>query len=449
MTQVASPQANSQAATGVQRALLRAWLAVMAFLYHVPHTIALRNVLLVLAIALVALGWRRWPRPSLPETLRASAWVLVALTAWIALQAVLFSPTTWYALGRLRGDWLMHAVGGFTAAFIAVRVRPPNALRPVVFALALAVALVLLHQARLWATSGTWTLRTMPYAQLDFQSTVHGMLAALVIADRASLVVRGQSPLALGVRTGWVLCAFVLGTDVLLQARNGTLVLLALLLVAIGLVFRLRAGGRQRLYILGAAALAAGLVALASWHTDQRWSRIAESYAIGWTSDSTCWQHYVQSNCPSTPSGADLEESAYSRAAWAREALRAIADRPLGLGFGHEAFGRAVQQRYGIVGWGSSHSGWLDFTLAVGVPGLALLLAAGALAMRGGWRQFRAQDDGMGLIFSFFVGGYLLRCLLDGHLSGWRLGMFAFICGIIIASMNLRREPQEASGLLR
>jgi hypothetical protein len=433
-------------AAGAGHALLLAWLAVMTFLFHVPHTIALRNFLLVAGIVLIVAGWRRWPRPSLPASLRACAWALLVLTAWMALQAVLFSPTTGYALGRLRGDWLMHFVAGATAALIAFRVRPSNALRPVVFALGLAVALVLAHQAFLWLTSGTWILRVMPYAVLDFQSTVHGMLAALVIGDRACLVVHGKSPLALGARTGWLLCAFVLGTDVLFQARNGTVVVIALLLAGIALILWLRIARRRRIFALGAAALAAGLVALASWHTDKRWSGLAESYALGWTSESTCWHNYVEANCPTTPSGAPLEESAYRRAAWAREAVRAIEQHPLGLGYGHDAFGRALQQRYGIAGWGSSHSGWLDFALGVGLPGLVLLIVSGALAMRGGWRQFRMHDDGTGLLFSFFVGGYLLRCLLDGHLSGWRLGLFTFICGIIIASMRPRNNEREVYG---
>ncbi|MCX7149253.1 MAG: hypothetical protein NTY05_07550, partial [Rhodocyclales bacterium] len=60
----------------------------------------------------------------------------------------------------------------------------------------------------------------------------------------------------------------------------------------------------------------------------------------------------------------------------------------------------------------------------------------------GGWRQFRQHDDVAGLMFSFLTGDYLLRCLLDGHLSGWRLGLFAFICGVLIAAMkNSRRQP--------
>ena len=84
----------------------------------------------------------------------------------------------------------------------------------------------------------------------------------------------------------------------------------------------------------------------------------------------------------------------------------------------------------------SSHSGWLDFALAAGIPGLVLLLLTAALAIRGGWRQFRDHDDPAGLMLTFLVGSYLLRCLLDGHFSGWRLGLFAFICGVLVAAMK-------------
>jgi O-antigen ligase len=90
---------------------------------------------------------------------------------------------------------------------------------------------------------------------------------------------------------------------------------------------------------------------------------------------------------------------------------------------------------------GSSHSGWLDFALGTGLPGLGLLLLTAGFAIRGGWRQFKEFNDGAGLLLSFFVGGYLLRCLLDGHLSGWRLGLFAFVVGILIAGM--REQPEN------
>jgi O-antigen ligase len=89
----------------------------------------------------------------------------------------------------------------------------------------------------------------------------------------------------------------------------------------------------------------------------------------------------------------------------------------------------------------SSHSGLLDFAIGSGLPGLALLLLTAGLAIRGGWRQYRRHDDAAGLMFSLLVGGYLLRCLIDGHMSGWRLGLFAFLCGVLIAAM--KRSPEK------
>jgi O-antigen ligase len=96
--------------------------------------------------------------------------------------------------------------------------------------------------------------------------------------------------------------------------------------------------------------------------------------------------------------------------------------------------------KYGLTGFGSSHSGWLDFALGTGLTGLALLLIAAGTAIRDGWKQFREGQDAEALVFAFFVGGYLLRCLLDGHLSGWRLALFAFACGVLIAALKDSRR---------
>jgi O-antigen ligase len=117
----------------------------------------------------------------------------------------------------------------------------------------------------------------------------------------------------------------------------------------------------------------------------------------------------------------------------ARHSIDFIGENPLGIGFGHDAFGRAMLLKHGHPGLGSSHSGWLDFAMGTGLIGLALLLATAGLTILGGWREFRKKKDAQALLLAFFVGGYMLRCLLDGHLSGWRLGLFAFIVGVLVA----------------
>ncbi|MBK9352074.1 MAG: hypothetical protein IPN05_18625, partial [Sulfuritalea sp.] len=89
-----------------------------------------------------------------------------------------------------------------------------------------------------------------------------------------------------------------------------------------------------------------------------------------------------------------------------------------------------------LQGHGQQPQRLAGFRAGCRASGLGLLLLTAALAIRGGWRQFRERGDAAGLMFAFLVGGYLLRCLLDGHMSGWRLGLFAFLCGVLIAAMK-------------
>jgi hypothetical protein len=230
-------------------------------------------------------------------------------------------------------------------------------------------------------------------------------------------------------KLAWSALAVALFADIVLRARNGTVVTAILLMVAV--VFVARLAPRLLALLLAVAVLAGSSLML-----DKRWSGMTESLAVGWNSASPYGRTWDAADRPPTLSEMPLEESAYARAAWARQAMDAIAEHPMGLGFGRDAFGRVVETKYNFKGMVSSHSGWLDFALAVGVPGIALLLLTSGLAIRGGWLQFRRHDDPAGLMFAFLVGGYLLRCLLDGHMSGWRLGLFAFICGVLIAAMR-------------
>lgn len=415
--------------------LWAAWCVAVVFLYSVPHTVALRNLLLLAGcLAAVAATLRGRGRPRFPPRLAAAALSMGALTLWLLGQGLFVSSAPGVVLGNVWSDWMVPLLTAVLAAWCAVRLPHLRSLRAVLAGLGLTVALVVLHQGWLWLSGGTWPLGMVPYAQRDFQSAVSGFLLSLLVAERLVVSLGLDSPLGLPRITGWVLFLAAVAVDLLLMTRNGTLVALVLMAAAALLYLRSHEGiGIKALLLVLAVPL---LVAAGSLLGDARWAGFAESYRVGWTSDSRYWLTNDPAERPATPSGAPLEESAYMRAAWAHQAAVAIGEHPLGLGFGRDAFGRAVALKYGRTGMVSSHSGWLDFAVGAGIPGLALLLLTGAFAIRSGWRQFRAQDDGAALMFGFLIGGYLLRCLLDGHLSGWRLGLFAFLCGVLVAAMK-------------
>ena len=418
----------------LREAFWQAWLVAVVFVYPIPHTIALRNLLLLAGLVALLATWRGAARPRLAAAMLPAAWALAATTAWLVLHSLAVAPAPTLALDNLRGDWIVPLLVAALAAAAGARIEPRRALRAVIAALLAHMLWMFAWQAWQLATTGAvgdGSKGLVPFGERDFHSTLNGFLLALLLAER--LAARpGASILA--PRPGWIALGLALVADLALRVRNGTLVSLCLLLLSTTLMV----GRRPRFVLPLLAVVALGGVSLT---LDARWSRFAESAQIGWTSSSRYWLDLEPTSQPTTPSGAFLDDSAYLRVAWARQALATLAEQPLGIGFGRDAFGRAIEQRHGHRGMISSHSGWLDFALGSGLPGLVLLLATGGLAIRGGWRQYRRHDDAAGLMLSLLASGYLLRCLLDGHLSGWRLGLFALLCGVLIAGMG--RSPTK------
>jgi hypothetical protein len=426
-------------AAGAMAWFWQAWLATIVFIFPIPHTIALRNLLLLIGLLTLLAILRRTVRPLPPPSLKLAAWGLVATTTWLVLHSITVAPAPTLALDNLRGDWIAPLLTAALAIWAATQLPRARAAQAVTLALAAHMMWLLGWQFHLWLVAGAWPFKATPFAAYDYQGTLNSFFLSLLVADRLAWVLEEYSPLALGQRFGWALLLLSLVSDIALQSRNSTTITVLLLLAA-GLAL-LRASSRQWRVI----AIATGMIVMVgsgSLSFDSRWQGLRESTAVGWSSPSLYWLTNDAATRPVTPSGAELEESAYLRTAWAHQALQAIGEHPLGLGFGRDGFGRAIAEKYNYPGMVSSHSGWLDFALGAGLPGLALLLITAGLAIRGGWMSFRQHGDGGGLMLGFLVGGYLLRCLLDGHLSGWRLGLFAFIVGVLIAGMkNPRTEP--------
>lgn len=296
------------------------WLFLLVAIYPVPHTIALRNLLLLAGLLGLVWHWRttlhalsilKWRL----AWLTISAWLLAALSAWIVIHALFIAPLPAMALDRARADWLMPLLLLAIGATVAIRSRNGDALRGLLIALALHIVLVAIFQCGQWLMLGHWPFGVMPFAERDYHSTLNGFLIALLLADRLSLLVAGSVPIKFSAGAAWGLLIFALGADVLLKARNGTVVSIVLLAVAVAILladFRCRKRWGLRIALaVGFAALLGGM----SVRNDVRWQGFSESIAIGIESNSPFWMTGDPSQLPSTPSGNPLEQSAYARAA--------------------------------------------------------------------------------------------------------------------------------------
>ena len=174
-------------------------------------------------------------------------------------------------------------------------------------------------------------------------------------------------------------------------------------------------------------------LATISYRLDARWATFAETAEIAWTQrGGDAWLNPDEIPTPNLASGVAAEASAYHRISWIRAGLDLVADYPLGVGYGRNAFGHALKKT-NETRLGHAHSGIIDWTVGTGLPGLVLWLGLlGSLLALGLRRYFRKQDPA-GLVLVFAVGGFFGRMLIDSINRDHMLMLFFLILGMLVA----------------
>jgi len=94
------------------------------------------------------------------------------------------------------------------------------------------------------------------------------------------------------------------------------------------------------------------------------------------------WKYSGEKGYPVNESGKVVSGTNYERIAWGVSAITLIEENPLGYGLLERSFGNLAKIKWPESKLSQSHSGWLDLTLGIGIPGVFLVLGALLCAMR-------------------------------------------------------------------
>ncbi len=428
-------------------------LAGVFFLYPIPHTIALRNLLLliclVFSLAFLLRSRGRWPTGR--QGWQSICIVLGLLTLWMPFESVVFGLDPSASLQGFRGDWLVMLLAVATSVMVWRKAEIQTGEVPGVVVsskyqvLTFLVAVLVLHLCwylvyrQVWGVGRPMPGDATPFGGRDFHSTLMTYLATLLIAEVLARRLLNYGFLPWPVWLSWGLLSLSLVGTYLLSTRNGSVVVLMEIALACAVYWRVNSRPIScRAIVVMVLGLFLGLGALLH---DERWPRFVESVSIAQDVDGhRFWLSSRQEEYPKMSNGQPVDHSAYMRMAWATVAVQELHRYPFGVGYGHQAFGRAVNASYKVnTGIQSSHSGLLDLALATGWPGLMLYLALTFLMVRYGWRA--AMDgEAAGYALVLFVVGNLARVAVDGHLSGWRLESYAMITAVLVCMSYRQTE---------
>jgi len=422
------------------------WIALYAFIFilPVPGTIALRHVLLlVLLVTLVwaTYGLRRSSPPPVSTEMRQFLLLLVALTFWLFAQAFWISEETSWAMKEISGQWLpalLAAIVGLgTGHFVRQSVLARKALLSrLILAMMVQLVFSLLATLPEFLQLGAFpqgkTLLTAGKLEISYWNN---MLLALLAVDGFSRWLH-QRPLSTLPRSFlWTGILLVFVSNLAFGARNGIIGSLALLFSLTGLVFwkecKQLSAPKAGSFVAGMLMLI-GLVAWSNYHFDVRWKSFEQTAAVAWhIENNTVWLH-PDAPPPLLASGQPVEMSAFLRISWIHAGLKLIAERPLGVGYGRNAFGHSLRKTIGTR-LGHSHSGLIDWTVGVGIPGLILWTAFCGWLFWIGARRYVVFRDPIGLVLVFLVGGFFGRMLLDSVNRDHMLVLFFLIVALVLS----------------
>ena len=440
---------------------------VLVFTWSITGTIALRQTLLLLLVG--ATAFVGVDTASLRQcATRAGVLLLLALSGWIMLhnQFLAWDPArSWSESTQWWRAMLCLALGialGCPPHSAATSTSPATPPRWTYWASALAIAwalhLVLNLMLADWRSqSFVAAIQTgTPIGTRDMVSYLGTGLLALLLADGVGRAAGRTRLFALSNRTLW---GAVFVTTLLTAAtmtRNSIVVMAlewAIAMIALNSLSASRPQRLQRVTLALAALLLVAGAATTNFLLDARWQSFADSARIAWDIEhNDWWIDQVEHPQPKTPRGIPVDHSAYSRIAWARGASHMIAEYPLGTGYDRNAFRRALMRHYGAANTaaGHAHAGLLDFTLATGIPGGLLFVAALLALMAHGWCSWRHRRDAAGLALFIFVASYLARAAIDGIVRDHMLEQAMFVSGLLLATTTpayapTASHPQEAS----
>jgi hypothetical protein len=423
-------------------------LAGYIVFHSIPGTGAVRSLFLLLMIGGVAChSWRaraalKWP----PFDLVGKA--LLLLTAWLAFQSVFLAVDGPGTLKTFAVEWpknLLLAAIGIWIARAAMFARKGKWVFIAVFCGFFAHVLGTLgYQAWGLITKGQLDLAMSLLGNYGYVSPFLDGAFAIAFADAASRLCLNRR--LLPVSTGQLAAIFFLSTLALFALKSKASLLTALLMLGLFAVIVATQVSRYRKQILASALIAAlGLIAMGIL-VQGRWSSSLESIRYGVAIDKH--KNWMRTENDISNESFDLpghiDHSFYARAAWATAGFQGLAEYPLGRGYGSNAFGRYLTEKYGIQGAISSHSGWLDFAMANGIPGLVLLLAASAALCLRGWKSFVNNTGVGGLALAFLTASYISRCMFDGILSTSKLMAFFLVSGVLWGLSRDADPPRES-----
>lgn len=431
--------------------------ACLVAIWPLPGTIALRQFLLltglVLSIPVILANGRfllkkeTWP-----------IWALASFFLWLLIHLAFFSVNISEQLHELQSDWLRSlasATIGLSLGIVLLNhdkqtCRPDSKKMELILIVGFSGSVTIFFLRYLYEIYATLQWVHKDFYMTPFKSKTPivifgGIFLPLIFIKFSRVLIGHEKP-------HWAAISFlglflVIFADYFANTKNGFAMLGFVLCIFIfNLIKTINTSHKNSRFILIIILSMLAITAIgAKKHVESNpaWLTLWSNIKIGVDIDRIeNWKNVDIYSMPINELGVHVDGSTYERTAWAMAGLRLISENPQGYGLIHHSFGALAIKKWTDFSKpngktrGATHSGWIDFTLGLGVPGLLLVLIPltisffRALRMKGFWPAYIVWTVPT-ILFA-----YLITEVSSDHFIELLFFMTAFFCGITIKKIT-------------
>ena len=363
-------------------------MALLA-IWVLPDTIALRHLLLLTGALSAAVVIHRsgflYHRRFLELTPLIA---LASLFFWVIIHYFAFSLNPALEASEIQSLWARSLLAAIMAIGVRISIAKYPGLQPYFFAALWVVPLINLG-AYVYVSwkAGHFLLPNQFVTAFTFkkiEAAFYGVLAVSIACANLIYWFGKSDPQKKMIVTAWSLgIAIAMASAIVASTKNGVAgifglcALLVLTFITQPLIHRQKGSARWRRVLTGCIVI---FLLIAIWQVHLRfashgWGTLIEDIQISAKVDEhDYWRKNNPTVFPNNSSGRPVAGNTYERVAWATVGLRLIKDYPFGYGSVNRSFkGMLDHAKIEHELQSQTHSGWIDFGLAYGVPGLLIL----------------------------------------------------------------------------
>lgn len=365
-------------------------------IWAVKGTIALRNILLglgTLASLFYIYQYFKFNQQKIPIRNWIPIIMLGLMFCWVIFHYFFLSRFPELQLHELKSTWLRSVLATVVGIGTGIAiVRRPNAVN--FLWLGILISFAYLFYQYIPLAISTNNINYHGYEQFIYPGKISGVLAGtLLIAGLLGTTLDLYQNLGKSSKffllIFWLLgiCTSLYADVYIFDTRNGVgLAVLIFGLVSLGFFFKTLLGGAAGNEIFKRIAFIALLLGVVGWFSWQQiklnpgWASILDDAKIAvQINQYPNWQNPRVLGYPKSASGQNITANTYERLSWATAGVIIfVPENPLGVGILSKPFGVLLNSTFPSSGnyIVSTHSAWVELTLAFGIPGLVLTLGA-------------------------------------------------------------------------